>query len=192
MTTVAAFGRVRVRMDSLARTEARKCLRWTITALFGAVAMASPSDRSPGNSTTPETQSGRFSPSRAKCNDSESLCTKIGPFHGVIDQILLDDEPRRSSSDILRHRCSVAFATNTTTSADMPKCSAIAQAPPAGTGNIHSTGASSRPTPRSRFRPHPRRFPRRPPACFIPGDDLGVFELSLRDGTALRANRGNS
>ena len=50
---------------------------------------------------------------------------KLGPFHGIIDQILLDDETARPSSDIPRHRCSVAFAMNTTTAVATPKCNAI-------------------------------------------------------------------
>ena len=94
--------------------------------------------------------------------------------------------PPRPSSGTPRRRCSVAFAMNT------DYCGGYAQVQryllkhrQAGTGDLHPAGPSSRPTPRSRFRPYPRRFPRRTPACSVPGHHLGLLKLSLRSGSAL-------
>ena len=72
-----------------------------------------------------------------------------------------------------------------------PSATLSVQAPTGETRNIHSLGTSSGPTPRSRFRPYPRRFPRRPPARSVPGYDLGLLQLPLRPGSALRAHRGD-
>ena len=50
---------------------------------------------------------------------------KLGPFHGIIDQILQDDETAPPSSDIPRRRSTGGCATNMATAAVTPRCNAM-------------------------------------------------------------------
>ena len=72
------------------------CLRWTTTERFDAPdAMACPSARSRAPFITPGGRSGRSSPSpepRPYTRTDDRPAPVLGPFHPVIDQILIDDE----------------------------------------------------------------------------------------------------
>ena len=175
-------------MESLTRTEARKCLRWTITASFGGrVAMAGPSGGSPGSSATPESPSGRFSniPSPTQRLGIASHQNLV-PSTRLSTRFFWTTRLRRPNSVTPRRRCSVAFATNMTTSGGYAQVQRyVLKHRRREARDLYSAGSSSGPTLRSRFRPYPRRFPRRTLAHSVRGCYLGLLQLSLRSGTAI-------
>ena len=115
----------------------------------------------------------------------------LGLFQSIIDQILLDDEEAPPKQ---RHTAMQVFRPckmNTGTTDVTAKCSAMCTRTDAAIARRYPSGAPARPTPRGRFWPHPRRFPRWPAADSFPGHGLGLLECSLRSGSPLRAHRGD-
>ena len=123
--------------------------------------------------------------SRAQPNDSKSNCSKTWALPEIIDQILADDETaplkqRHTATQVLTSPAATNMITADATAKCNAMCASIANR---HRRDLYSAGASSGPTPRSRFRPYPRRFPRWTPARSVPGCHLGLLQLSLRSGT---------
>ena len=88
--------------------------------------MAGPSGGSPGSSVTPESPSGRFSniPSPTQRLGIASHQNLVRSTRSST-RFFWTTRPRRPNSVTPRRRCSVAFATNMTTTAVTPKCNAM-------------------------------------------------------------------
>ena len=84
----------------------------------------------------------------------------LGPFMPSSTRSWPTTRTLRPSSDIPPRKSIVAFATSTVISAATPRCNDMSSSTAVGIEKRSSPGTSSRPAPRGRFRPHPRRLSR--------------------------------
>ena len=116
----------------------------------------------------------------------------LGSFHAVIDAILAADEDAPPKQ---RHTAMQVFRRlrdeHGYTRRLRPGPPLRRQAPPRPPRDLHPAGPRPRPAAGGRLRPHPRRFPRRPPPGAGADRRLGLLQLRLRPGPAHRAHRGH-
>ncbi|MEJ7663393.1 MAG: hypothetical protein WKG07_29535 [Hymenobacter sp.] len=157
------------------------CLRWTITELIRRARRDGKSIREIARTFHHTRRKIRQvlteSEPRPYTWTNDRLAPVLGPFHAVVDRILIDDEAappkqRHTAAQVYRRlRDEHSYAGGYAQVQALP-----AAAPSPTSRNLHPSGTPPRSPPRGRFRSHPRRLPRRPTPRLLPRHHLGLLQ----------------